>query len=98
MREVDEERLVAVLLDESDRLAGETVGEVFPVRPLGQVRELIRAEIGWGSALAAAAEVEVEALVLGPMPGSVAEVPFSKERCLVAVGFEGFGECEFLEW
>jgi hypothetical protein len=39
VREVDEERFVAVLLDEADCLAGETVGEVFPVWPVGQVRE-----------------------------------------------------------
>jgi len=97
VREVDEERLVAVLLDEADRLAGETVGEVFPVRSVGQVRELIRAEVGWRSPLAAAAEVEVEALVLGPMLGSVAEVPFSEESRFVAAGLQRLGDGDFFQ-
>lgn len=82
VREVDKERLVAVLLNEADRLAGEPVGEVFAIWSVGQVWELIRAEIGWWSALATAAEIEVEPLVLGPMLRRVAEMPFSEKPVL----------------
>ena len=65
--EVNEKRLVAVLLDEADRLVGEAVSEVFAFWSIRQVREFIWAEIGWGSPLVAASEVELEALVFGPM-------------------------------
>ena len=97
VREVNEERLFAILLDEADRLAGETVGEVFPLRSIRQVREFIRAEIGWWRALSATAQVEVEALMLGPMLGRFAEMPFSEESGFVAAGLQSLGEGDFIE-
>ena len=78
MREVDEEWLCAVLFDEVDRLAGKAVSEIFALRSVGQGWAFIRAEVGWRRALFAAAEVEVEALVFGPMLGRITEVPFSE--------------------
>ena len=95
VREVNEERLLAILLDEADCLAGEAVGEVFPLRSVGQIGQLIWTEVGGRSPLAASAQIDVEALVFGPMLGRIAEVPFSKERGSVAAGFQCLGEGGF---
>ena len=95
VREVDEEWLCAVLFDEVDRLAGKAVSEIFALRSVGQVWEFIRAEVGWRRALFAAAEVEVEALVFGPMLGRIAEVPFSEECRFVAAVPQCLGKGEF---
>ena len=65
MREVEQERLPAGARDELQRLVGQPVGQVLALRPVGQVGNAVGAEVGRRGASVAAADVQVESLVLG---------------------------------
>ena len=79
VRQVQEEGPVPVSADEADRLVGETVREVLLVVPGLEVRRPEPEVAAGGRAGFGAADVEVEALVLGPELGT-AQVPLADRR------------------
>jgi hypothetical protein len=89
--EVDEEGRRLVSLDEADGLAGEAVGEEFVLRAVLQGIDTIGREVARRGTAIRAADVGVEALLLG-IELRAAEVPFADAGGGVASGFEPLGQ------
>lgn len=99
VREVDEEGVGLVIVEDIEGAVGEFVGEVFAFGGEGEV-ELVGQEVtAGGRSPLSAGDVEVEAVMLGVVGfddgfvfGAWGEMPFAEVGGFVAVGFEDFSE------
>ena len=102
VRQVEEERLLLIRLDELHRLGGLAVGEEFAFGAFGQRGDLVRGVVTGRLSAGVAADVEVEAVLLGivslvALLECRSEVPLADARGRVAGGFELFGQGDLLE-
>jgi len=102
VRQIKEERLLLIRLDELHRLGGLAVGEELAFRTFGQGGDLVRGVVTGRLSAGVAADVEVEAVLLGivslvALLECRSEVPLADARGRVAGGFELFGQGDLLE-
>ena len=102
VRQIKEERLLLVRLDELHRLGGFAVREEFAFGTLAQRGDLVRGVVTGRLSAGVAADVEVEAVLLGivslvALLECRSEVPLADARGRVAGGFELFGQGDLLE-
>ncbi len=97
VREVDEERVGSVLLDEGEGLRAFAVGEELAVGAVGELGEVVRSDVAGRLAAEIAGDVEVESELF--RGGVLAEMPFADAGGGVAGGLEtgsdgGFGRVQ----
>ena len=102
VREIEEERLLLIRLDELHRFGGFAVREELAFGTLGQRGDLVRGVVTGRLSAGVAADVEVEAVLLGVVSlvallEGRSEVPLADARGRVAGGFELFGQGDLLE-
>ena len=108
--EVEEEGLLAIVVDEADGFVGEAIGEVFfvlaglkagDVGP-GVLGVCIGVEKGSGLASVVASDVDLEAVGLGEVLlvflAVGLQVPLADVGGLIASIAEGFGDGDFVQW
>jgi len=96
---VHQERALPIRLDEPDGLVGQAVGDVLPLRPAGDVARLepVGRVVARGTRIGRPVKLDVEPLLVRPVPRFEPQVPFAKVSRTVAGGLEGFGHRHLLQ-